>query len=1048
MSSTLFLTIPHSNEIMQHLAESCRSSNVQNIGTDGRRMTSFGSTVTNHNFQDGYEASRHAYDNIEAEIDQLKEDVMRLREEADQGQTTPKTEQELGSDKFLSTRSGPQQSVSTESALESAAARLQRQHEAGKSDNGAISQDHSTVQQPLSPLDFPALEGSRPSSKGVSPNTPGSQQRKLSYADAITNGMIHANNHAFSAAMAKRADTKISDSTSEGPLSVASILSRTQTSSTAATQDSCENREEEEYSVIISPRSVETESSTNEPVVVSKGQHSVTNGKPAKQPPRFAQPTQSFSRRTGETLRVGSSPVSPKGSPGGSPTKSIKTKEPTLATDKRATQRQQKRKSLPGDWLGADGQQPDHIVPDVATKAAKAAMATPEKMSSPDSAISPSSAEGWQVVEGRHAKENATMMRAKAKQLQGQSPEHQKTKSYMASTNAATQRTIATLGEEKAKRDPQPQGKSGVSHPRTAHESQHTLALQRSSTLSSETSSVQFILDRALLTSDPSLEQFSNIAEGRSVKLHDSRIQAKAPAVAPSPMTAAPCNTDQSLSSNLPKPATHIEHRAQHQVSRGGVSHTTDRASFESLPEVANTTTKRRTSRGHLLKPIVACLDAKGLLNKTSANNAVVESYLKSMSAESSGNASKSTSERISESSNRVSEGSFDASQQIGSKGPVKKALAPHLRKAREASHASTSTEATLCPEPGLLTSGTSQGRDISDVPTLPRETPAGVLGSSLGLPHGTPSVGQASRVSSLRATANEFKPTKCPTDELSHFDLQAALRYMPEDEWLRMSHAKREAVWNLRRIFNKGRPRTANAMLLQRSPPRAPLKSIGHLPVANTMAKANTYDPSIKTVNDNGSPNGVQAGQILKPRLIPGKKTVQWMLQDIDGKETPIKFGRAAPPNVTPIFEPSTPTVSSTSNDTTPLKTPHSLRGWQIGSAFSPVPYGWTGGDGKEIKFVGYGPHAERDPSSVVNFNFQGRTGSYSASVPNGFNEDKENRPSEAHVAPKSQRQWAEKFGYQKVPCGNVEISQAVEYCIPFGSQLAGYCHDCMASK
>lgn len=66
-----------------------------------------------------------------------------------------------------------------------------------------------------------------------------------------------------------------------------------------------------------------------------------------------------------------------------------------------------------------------------------------------------------------------------------------------------------------------------------------------------------------------------------------------------------------------------------------------------------------------------------------------------------------------------------------------------------------------------------------------------------------------------------------------------------------------------------------------------------------------------------------------------------------------------------------------------------------------------------------------------------------YSAGLSNGFCEDGENEAPLPFVAPRSQRQWAEKLGYAKVPCGNVEVTHAVE-AMPFGSQLAGYCYDC----
>ena len=244
----------------------------------------------------------------------------------------------------------------------------------------------------------------------------------------------------------------------------------------------------------------------------------------------------------------------------------------------------------------------------------------------------------------------------------------------------------------------------------------------------------------------------------------------------------------------------------------------------------------------------------------------------------------------------------------------------------------------------------------------------------------------------------------------------------------------------------NRQEWRSGNTFPQQQSPPYAPFKHIGRRSWAGLVPQTSIENVHTTFIDDNGSPHGIQVGQVLKPSLSPGKKTVQWMLQDLDGKETPIKFGRAPPPEAAFADEPLTPTMSSTSDDTSPLKTPHSVRGWHIGSASSPNPYGWAGGDGKEIKFVGYGPYAERDPNNVVNFNFNGRTSSFGTSVPNGFSEDKENLRFTEYVAPKSQQQWAQKLGYHKVPCGNVEITHAVEH-IPFGSQLAGYCHDCMAN-
>ena len=87
---------PHSHDIMRHLAENCRNSDAQHVGTDGRRMTSSGSTIANA------ENAKDTYDRIEANIDELKETVLKLKE-VDGGGASP--------------------------IKRSAAARLQRQHE-------------------------------------------------------------------------------------------------------------------------------------------------------------------------------------------------------------------------------------------------------------------------------------------------------------------------------------------------------------------------------------------------------------------------------------------------------------------------------------------------------------------------------------------------------------------------------------------------------------------------------------------------------------------------------------------------------------------------------------------------------------------------------------------------------------------------------------------------------------------------------------------------------------------------------------------------------
>ena len=1022
------LIIFHSNDIMQHLAESCRNRNSHHVGTDDRRMASYGSTIAIRNAQDDPEAAQNDYDSIEAEIDQLKDDVLKLRTEADKGRTEPKTEQELVIEKFLSTRSGRKQALINDRTEESAAMRLQRLHEENKNEDTKPLQQLAELQVPPSPLDFPALGESTSSSRLASPTDSECPTRKTSYAHAATSGMMEALDHAFSTSGKPRSNSKLSDSTSNDrstvdSLATTSTASLVQASSTAATQDSQEANEEE-HSVIVTSEYVSTDAATVQPPNITKEKPASPNVKTMRQSPRFAKPTESFARRAGETLRRESASASPKSPAEGSPAKSVKAKEPDLATTKRAFQ-QQKRKSLPGDWLKPSGLERPHAV--------EAASKVVHHSSSAANLSSAASAGGKQAVESSNTKENGVPTKLKTKETQPQSPLRNKTSSYMAPTSAATQRTIATLGADKSKREPS-QAKPKATGVDANELAQQIPSSPRPTTASSDSSSVHFILDCSPRTdSKVSPHRIAIKPHPRGEVYSLSKVHGGSFPSMSSARSELPRQAQQTSPTKLPKPSPLAARQARYVHARND-SRSSD--GLAALPNVANTTTKRRTSHGHLLAPIVARLDAKGLLNKSPTKIAAVEAYLQSTSGNAFGNEPQSTREALAGSGHR-SEAVSGCSIISQEDAPPRKIVPPHLRRSREASTASTSTDATLCQEHVMGM-------------TLPRQDAT----TSLGISHGGQStnlMGKPSTTPSLRATAAEFKPLQSFTQKLPSEDWPGPLEFIPEDEWatipteIKMKiQAQRLKQHDTNRI--RGWLSTSTFQAQRPSPPGAPLKHGVHRSLGDLMSLSGRRDSGISFIDNNGSPHVVQAGQVLKPSLSPGKKTVQWMLQDVDGKETSINFGRAPAPEATPLYEPLTPTISSASDNTSPLKTPHSLRGWHIGSAYSRNPYGWAGGDGKEIRFVGYGPYAERDPNSTVNFNFQGRTSSFGASVPNGFNEDKENFESTEYVAPRSRRQWAEKLGYHKVPCGNVEITHSVEQ-MPFGSsQLAAYCHDCMA--
>ena len=1034
---------------MQHLAESCRNRNTQHIGTDGRRMTSYGSTVAGSTNQD-VEAAKDSYENIEAEIEGLKKDVKRLRDEAIKNEATrghiaPQTEEELLIEKSLFSRGGRAQLSRGPPAEDSAAARLQRQHEAKNTENKAPVDNKPRADRLPSPCDFPVL-GSGHSSSGVtSPTTSELQSRKQSYAHIATTGMMDALSHAYSPSHAKRADSKLSGSIAEDLISTASAVSRTKNASAAATQDSHASKDNKD-SVIISSE-IDTVEATSGGAFVGKATQSTSKDKPPKQAPRFAQPTQSFARRTGESLRKDSASVSPKQAADGLPARSVKTKGPNFETEKRATQRQQKRKSLPGDWFTTPDQHSNATSLEVVEKATHVSVAASQKSAPRPSAALSSPPENHHVAGAANTRDDTTSLKSKLNKAQSQQTQHKKSSSYMAPTAAAKQRNVATRSHEKSKRDASRQ-KTEEAKTHITHESQNVPSSSRPDTACSDNSSVQFILDRSTIDTKTSPAGQSNDAQRHSHTPRYSPGRFHTPGQVSSPTAAMSLKRADRSPSKIPRGSPHIERQTRQSRSRQEAVGSSRSDGLDALPEVANTTTKRRTSHGHLLTPIVACLDAKGLLNKSSTKNALIESYLQSNKAGGLGSPLDSQQDEAPDAAKRRSYPPFSPSAIGRENKHVKRVLAPHLRKSRDSSQASTSTDATLGPQSNMQLTPLGPSRNVSQVSGVSQGNPLNSAGLSPGLPQSTPSMPPPSRVSSLRATASEFKPMTPSSDDVGACDLESALEYKSPEQWSRMHPDLRRAIQNLRNFHKTGSWQPSHTLPSQSSSPWLAAKVVESHFSEGLMADAGNNMPYLGSVDDNGSPHSVQVGQVLKPTLSPGKKTVQWMLLNLDGKETPIKFGRAPAPHVSPVHEPSTPTISAASDSTSPLTTPHSLQGWQIGSAYSYNPYGWTGGDGKEIKFVGYGPHAERDPNTVVDFHFNGRTASYSTSTPNGFkDDDKENRPSEGRVAPRSQRQWAEKLGYHKVPCGNVEITHAVEQ-IPFGSQLAGYCHDCVAGK
>ena len=1009
---------------MQHIAESCRGRVAKHIGTDERRMASYGSTIDHNPSISEYTGAQDQYDTIEAEIDQLKEDVALLRMEADQGRTDPKTEHDHIVDKFLSTRSKPSTRCKGTKSDETTAVRLQRLHETRHSHESASTLVEQASPALPSPLDFPVLASSSCDSAVGTPNHADAFQRKLSYANVATNGMMEAIDRDYAPERKQRSNSKVSTSISNAQLSAnggasRSTISQVQTGSTSVTLDSHESREDDVSVIVRSTYASDAE--------ISKGTKydlPSDNKKKTKQSPHFAQPTKSFARRTGEILRRDAASLSPKSPADGSPGKTIRGRDSHLATVQRAAPQQQKRKPLPGDWLNSAESRTEATTVELTTKSGNILNHGSTSTSKTVKSNLPVATAKTKV----HASD------ARSKDVAQNSPMRKKTSSYMAPTNATKQRSVATHAEHKAKAE-SPGSKVTEKSVEALDAAQPTALPPRPQTALSDNSSVQFILEADIQRSPTPRTNLPHKEDSPAYHLENG----PSPRMAKSP----PVGTLRSMSPRSPTrgPKAQLQVRSP---TRKQSSHANTNASgtLSSLPMVANTITKRRTSHSNVLTAIVARLESEGILNKAPQNNGVIQAYLQRDLVD--GNALRAAQEA----SPRTASQRPPVSSQITStafEGIFTKAvMPPHLRpKQTEARAAKLATDIAMSPDNSTDTpkrwcmrSGMIKNSPMtSDVGITPKDRLQKTGFAS-------------SRTLSLRADAAEFKPSMPLQSGYTTTSRHRSLGYIQPEQWEMLPFETRVDNMN-DRAKSQDQAYLSNALQSQVLPPYAAANASAVAALNNMVAQRGLVNGTSSFVDENGSPNTININQMphpmLKPCINPRKKTVQWMLQDHNGPDELAHFGRAAVPTIPSIYEPSTPTISSTSDDTSPVKTPNSLHSWHIGSAISRSPYGWTGGDGKEIRFVGYGPHAERYPDSVVNFNFQGRTSSFGATtLPNRFNEDKENFATE-YVAPKSQRQWAEKLGYYKQPCGDVEITRAVEH-LPFGSELAKYCHDCAA--
>ncbi|GAB7350813.1 hypothetical protein MBLNU459_g1349t1 [Dothideomycetes sp. NU459] len=151
-------------------------------------------------------------------------------------------------------------------------------------------------------------------------------------------------------------------------------------------------------------------------------------------------------------------------------------------------------------------------------------------------------------------------------------------------------------------------------------------------------------------------------------------------------------------------------------------------------------------------------------------------------------------------------------------------------------------------------------------------------------------------------------------------------------------------------------------------------------------------------------------------------------------GRIAPAKFGRS------PL-----PTMAGNEK-------PTRSKGWGIGSAAPGWWYGWRGGDGLEISFTGHGPDAERNSYAPVNFHNYDKQMDEQGTLPPAHKRRNANNSSDdglcgVPAAPKKMREWAARAGYPRVPCGNFEITDAIEHVGNYDTRgfVDGWCHGCV---
>ncbi|GAB7344605.1 hypothetical protein MBLNU457_3095t1 [Dothideomycetes sp. NU457] len=259
--------------------------------------------------------------------------------------------------------------------------------------------------------------------------------------------------------------------------------------------------------------------------------------------------------------------------------------------------------------------------------------------------------------------------------------------------------------------------------------------------------------------------------------------------------------------------------------------------------------------------------------------------------------------------------------------------------------------------------------------------------------------------VASLRAEAPDFVPTPGRTTsrvvlEPSFYNQQDPL-WVPDYTWESMSHDQKLEVVENRR--------------------------------GRGLSNVSSTDPGTFSTS---SPTQVSSPIVLDPQGNVLSPKPKWTWANRRTVKTLRTLGRAPLPT---SHLPATGSGSDSSEGSSPLKA------WTVGPDRPGSWYGWSGGDGKEISFRGYGAHAERNAYSPHNFrSYENQSTSNFGFTNQGY----------GHLgcggnnqAPPALQDWAQQRGYDRVPCPNYQIGRATENITTPENPL-GWCSTCLSHR